>query len=604
MRCSLLLLLLMFNLTVFAQLNYYADSFNGGVVTGGFSLGTSTFGTGNFTLNIPPGSTIRQAYFFGTSINTPGAYMVSLNGTNYTFDNTNLVQTFASGMGIASVHAIDITNAITPTTSAYSIQANFINQVSELYSEFYVYIAYENLGQLPVNTLVFINDKDVLTNQNFTLNTTIPMSVNVPIGLAFVGGYADKNNPTTDCQTLSVNGTNLGSFYGADNNAASDMGSISSFSYNDIVLNGIGDDNSNQAINGADVLSNIQGIISNNSTSITVNSSHCTPGNTDNLIWMFLLTYGNDTCSQRIVGLGNDTVFCNGSPLDLTTNFGTNATHTWSTGATDTSITVTSAGTYTVSVQLNNCTYTDTIVVQQSPPPLLELGNDTSICAGTSITLDASKGAGHGNSLDYLWNNGKSSALNTITNAGIYTVTISDNGCINSDSIQIELIPFPSLSLPLDTVVCNREAIQINLPESFDYNWSDNTNNKIKEISLPGNYQVIAQNVCGIDTSSFVVSFEECNCTLYVPNTFSPNNDGINDIFHPISDCDFLGYNLIVYNRWGQIVFETKNIKEGWDGQLNSQTQNKGIYAYYIYYVSPFTKKSSEKIGKLFLLDE
>lgn len=75
-----------------------------------------------------------------------------------------------------------------------------------------------------------------------------------------------------------------------------------------------------------------------------------------------------------------------------------------------------------------------------------------------------------------------------------------------------------------------------------------------------------------------------CACELYVPNVFSPNNDGANDFFLPASNCVIEDYTFSVYNRWGQLLFQTTNPTEGWNGQAKSEPVAHDTYIYAIEY--------------------
>jgi len=78
---------------------------------------------------------------------------------------------------------------------------------------------------------------------------------------------------------------------------------------------------------------------------------------------------------------------------------------------------------------------------------------------------------------------------------------------------------------------------------------------------------------------------KNCDINIYVPNAFSPNGDGINDIFK-ISSLGIKAFNIKIYNRWGQIVFETEDLNMGWNGKKNNNDSNQGVYVYVINYIN------------------
>ncbi len=75
-----------------------------------------------------------------------------------------------------------------------------------------------------------------------------------------------------------------------------------------------------------------------------------------------------------------------------------------------------------------------------------------------------------------------------------------------------------------------------------------------------------------------------CMCELYVPNVFSPNNDGANDFFLPATNCVLEDYTFSVYDRWGQLIFQTTNPTEGWDGRIKSEPASQDTYIYAVEY--------------------
>jgi gliding motility-associated-like protein len=87
--------------------------------------------------------------------------------------------------------------------------------------------------------------------------------------------------------------------------------------------------------------------------------------------------------------------------------------------------------------------------------------------------------------------------------------------------------------------------------------------------------------------------FKDCiGCKIFVPNAFSPNDDRLNDVLKAYSSCPIEEYQLQVFNRWGQNVFETKNIGTGWDGNFNGKKQPNGVYIYCLRYKNSGSEKN------------
>lgn len=146
------------------------------------------------------------------------------------------------------------------------------------------------------------------------------------------------------------------------------------------------------------------------------------------------------------INLGNDTTLCAGDTLILSASSTFN-NYKWQDGSNDSSFTVTTSGTYFVLVDTNGCAALDTIVVTFQSPPTINLGNDTTLCDGSSILLDAGTGF-----VSYLWNGVSINQDTLVTQTGVYFVTAIDTlGCIEQDSIDVNftLITYDTI---LDTI--------------------------------------------------------------------------------------------------------------------------------------------------------
>lgn len=84
------------------------------------------------------------------------------------------------------------------------------------------------------------------------------------------------------------------------------------------------------------------------------------------------------------------------------------------------------------------------------------------------------------------------------------------------------------------------------------------------------------------------------DCPWYIPNAFSPNNDGINDVFRPFTgtECQISDYTIRIFNRWGSLVFESNNIETAWDGTFRNQPAPQGVYLYAIQYTAETNGRS------------
>ncbi|HEX4850084.1 MAG TPA: gliding motility-associated C-terminal domain-containing protein, partial [Puia sp.] len=164
----------------------------------------------------------------------------------------------------------------------------------------------------------------------------------------------------------------------------------------------------------------------------------------------------------------------------------------------------------------------------------------------------------------------------------------NDSICIQSDSLLVHWIPVPStnaLGAP-DTTYCDRDTAYINAYQDFTttYYWQNGSTSPVLGTNQPGTYSVLIQNVCGSAKAEKTVHFEKCNYNVYVPNAFSPNDDGINDYFR-IKFYEPPGnFRMSVFNRYGQRIFYTTDPSKGWDGKVNDVPQPTGAYVWMIEY--------------------
>ena len=118
------------------------------------------------------------------------------------------------------------------------------------------------------------------------------------------------------------------------------------------------------------------------------------------------------------------------------------------------------------------------------------------------------------------------------------------------------------------------------LNETVSYLWQDGSANNYFNVTTPGIYRLYTTNKCGTATDE--IEIISGLCLLEMPNSFTPNNDGLNDLFR-VKYPEFIkDFHMIIYNRWGQEIFETNNPVIGWDGTYKSNPQGNGTYIWTI----------------------
>jgi gliding motility-associated-like protein len=213
---------------------------------------------------------------------------------------------------------------------------------------------------------------------------------------------------------------------------------------------------------------------------------------------MYSLTATRDGCAfedminltvQRLpeVNLGADQTACEGETITLDASF-PNSTFEWQDGTTTATYDATATGTYEVTTTLAGCSASDAVTLTFTPLPAFELGNDTLLCEGESLLLDASVPGG-----TYSWQDGTTTATYTVAQGGTFTVEVTAMGCSTSDQVTVSYPQFPDDLLPADQILCEGEVFPINLSvPNGTYLWQDGQTTPNYQISEDGTYSVVA----------------------------------------------------------------------------------------------------------------
>jgi gliding motility-associated-like protein len=104
-------------------------------------------------------------------------------------------------------------------------------------------------------------------------------------------------------------------------------------------------------------------------------------------------------------------------------------------------------------------------------------------------------------------------------------------------------------------------------------------------VKQDGTYYAGVSNPCGTVTDSTTIRFQSCEPELFVPNAFSPDQDGVNDFFLAYG-VNISSFTMQVYNRWGELLYESHNLTDGWDGSKNGKACPPDVYVWIINYES------------------
>ena len=282
------------------------------------------------------------------------------------------------------------------------------------------------------------------------------------------------------------------------------------------------------------------------------------------------------------VHLGNDTTICKGSSLTLHAGAGfTN--YQWSNAASTASISVNTTGLYSVTVtDAAGCTATDQLQLTVSDPHI-DLGPDSTYCFSVNLMLNAGSGFS-----TFVWENNSGGQLHPVTVPGVYYVTGTNSfHCIAHDTIRIKTSS-PSVSLGNDTLICLHTTLLLQPGNYAHSQWQDGSTASTYRAGQAGTYSITITDTAGCQAgASMHLSTMDCEA-IYVPDAFTPNHDGSNDLFHILNPEDLRLNYLRVYNRWGELMFETTDVNAGWDGTFKGANCEVGVYVYVISGTSVF----------------
>ncbi len=184
----------------------------------------------------------------------------------------------------------------------------------------------------------------------------------------------------------------------------------------------------------------------------------------------------------------------------------------------------------------------------------------------------------------------------------MYVLTVVDGVCEVSDSIHIAVNPLPDVE-PIYLLLCPDDSSVVHLPKEYDYYLVNTLTPFFDSVMYPKmekNLVVIDSNGCRAETSIKAELDLDCERDVYVPNTFTPNGDGTNDVFRVVSNGLNL-VNLMIFNRWGEKIFETKDPARGWDGKYKDEMSKTDVYEWKLIYENNYGTRKI-KIGHVNLL--
>ncbi len=256
---------------------------------------------------------------------------------------------------------------------------------------------------------------------------------------------------------------------------------------------------------------------------------------------------------------------------------------------------------YTVTISNGVCIGTDTakLEVRTAPVGNFKVLNKDTICIGSCVTFSSTTTGSEPMTYNWYYENGTGTSSTGphpeacyYGPAGDFSVTmVATNACGTDSLIKDNFVTVygqPTLTVHGDTTINIGESATVYASGGTNYSWSPNITtidcpscpNTVVHPTVTTEYIVVSYNSKYCHSQDTVTVIVDINCgDFFMPNAFSPNDDGLNDIINVHGRCIFT-FNLQIYDRWGEKVFETSSLTDGWDGTYKGQKMNTGVFVY------------------------
>jgi gliding motility-associated-like protein len=301
--------------------------------------------------------------------------------------------------------------------------------------------------------------------------------------------------------------------------------------------------------------------------------------------------------------LANDLVLCAYDTLELTASgansYAWNGPVSFNSGVAYQQIINPLSGSYEViGTTQYGCQDSTSLLITVNPVPVLNLTPDQGICPGFSASINVS------GATNYTWSDptmtGTNNVLTPLQTSTYTVVGVNNFNCYDTATTTVTVYDQPIASFTADPLVLTNDNPTVNFTNTSQFaainhwDFGDGTLQESAENDFSYTYPFVEDQNYTIILS--VESAEGCldqtqvlvqikgGIIYYVPNTFTPDGDECNNVFKPIftSGFDPASYHLFIFNRWGGLVFESKDLAYGWDGTMNYMKAPEGIYTFKI----------------------
>jgi gliding motility-associated-like protein len=234
-------------------------------------------------------------------------------------------------------------------------------------------------------------------------------------------------------------------------------------------------------------------------------------------------------------------------------------------------------GTYSIKIIDGKRTLIDTTFLKVNERPKIRI-RDTIICGNPIIISPSNK------TYKYTWSTGEISDQIKIEKPGTYWVKSSNKGCSYIDTFKVNSANSVVPNFGKEILVCENETskiLSVKAPSDVKLFWNTGANTPSINATKEGVYWVISTSkTCGIRTDSVTIKYKNCDCDVYIPNSFTPNDDDRNDLFSPVFQCEYNYFSITIFDRWGNTVYTSTNMNAKWDGKFKGNPCPDDVYVY------------------------
>ncbi len=242
--------------------------------------------------------------------------------------------------------------------------------------------------------------------------------------------------------------------------------------------------------------------------------------------------------------------------------------------------------------------YHDTTFVKVYEKPRINI-RDTILCGGSVLLIKPDT------KYNYSWSNGDPSAILKIDKPGKYWIKTNNRGCFFVDTFRVTSASGVVANFGKELLICeneNNKTLSVKSPQGVQLYWNTGENSSTINVAKEGIYWIKSiSKTCGTKTDSVIVKYKNCDCDIYIPNSFTPNEDDKNDLFIPVFQCEYSYFLLTIFDRWGNTVYTSYNANGKWDGKFKGNPCPDDVYVYKIEAVQKNPEKKLIRNGHISL---